>query len=92
MREFPGLAVFNRGLASSLALARVDQKRIAYSAEIMTNWRARVLGPMSLRAGLGYIGTMPGASKFMPFVFATETTPDEVRIVLSPLEAPTLLS
>lgn len=46
---------FNRGLISQLALARVDLKRSALSAEIMTNWMARALGSMMLRPGLQYL-------------------------------------
>lgn len=43
---------FNRGLVSKKALGRVDLKRTALSAEVQTNWMPKVLGPMSLRAGL----------------------------------------
>ncbi len=63
---------FNRGLISALALARSDIKRVALSAEVMTNWIPRTLGPMTLRPGLGYIGSTKGnlASKSIPFVFS----------------------
>lgn len=47
---------FNRGVISPLALARVDLKRAAFSAEQQENWMPRTLGPMMLRPGLGYIG------------------------------------
>ncbi|HQU17303.1 MAG TPA: hypothetical protein PLO69_14575 [Gammaproteobacteria bacterium] len=47
---------FNRGIISPLALARVDLKRAAFSAETQENWMPRTLGPMMLRAGLGYKG------------------------------------
>ena len=56
-RENTALVAFNRGRVSQLALARTDIKRIALSAETMTNWVPRVLGSMSLRAGLGYLGS-----------------------------------
>lgn len=46
---------FNRGLVSPLALARVDLKRMALSADISTNWMPRTLGPMMLRPGLGKV-------------------------------------
>jgi hypothetical protein len=46
---------FNRGLVSPLALARIDLKRLALSADISTNWMPRTLGPMMLRPGLGYV-------------------------------------
>ncbi|MCR4331767.1 MAG: hypothetical protein NUV34_03555, partial [Sulfuricaulis sp.] len=61
---------FNRGLISSLALARVDLKRSALSAEEQTNWMPRTLGPMMLRAGLQYIGASAGnaAARHVEFV------------------------
>ncbi len=73
MREIPSLLAFNRGLVSPLGLARIDQKRIGLSAETMTNWIPRVLGSMSLRPGLGYIGSTASnaAARVIPFVFAT---------------------
>src|SRR3990167_2103155 len=63
---------FNRGIISELALARADIKRVALSAEIMTNWIPRTLGSMTLRPGLGYIGSTKDnlASKSIPFVFS----------------------
>lgn len=51
---------FNRGVISPLALARVDLKRAAFSAEQQENWMPRTLGPMMLRAGLGYKGASKG--------------------------------
>lgn len=76
MREIPALYAFNRGLVSALGLARIDQKRIGLSAQIMTNWIARVLGSMSLRPGWGYLGSTQSNAKprFLPFVFATDDT------------------
>ena len=65
---------FNRGLISRLALARVDMKRLAFSAETMNNWMPRVLGSMMLRPGFGYLGSTHSNSKarFLPFVFSTD--------------------
>lgn len=66
---------FNRGLISRLGLARKDVERVALSAQTMTNWMPRVLGSMSLRPGLEYIG-LAGSNnnfiytKFIPFVFS----------------------
>src|SRR3990167_6822978 len=76
MREGPGLYAFNRGLVSPLGLARTDQKRVGLSAEIMMNWIPRVLGSMSLRPGLQYIGATASNAepKFVPFIFATDDT------------------
>ncbi len=68
---------FNRGRISKLALARVDlAKRVAVSAEIMTNFMARTLGSMMLRPGTEYIGTSRGNNKavHLPFVYKTSDT------------------
>lgn len=74
---------FNRGLISRLALARVDIKRTAFSAEQMTNWMPRVLGSMMLRPGLQYLGAhkSPAQGRLVPFVFALD---DTALIELSP--------
>lgn len=69
----------NRGLVSRLGLARMDIKRTAISAAVMTNFIPRVLGSMMLRPGLGRIGdTFSQAadtySKFIPFIFSTDDT------------------
>lgn len=65
---------FNRGLMSRLGVARVDLKRTALSAQVFVNWMVRVLGSMMLRPGLGYLLTMAGASKTIPFIFAANDT------------------
>jgi hypothetical protein len=65
---------FNRGIVSPYALARIDLKRMQYSAEIMTNWMPRVFGPMMLRPGLGYLGITTkdnGVAVPIPFIRAT---------------------
>lgn len=63
---------FNRGIISPLALARVDLKRSALSAEIQHNWMPRSLGSMMLRCGLGYIGASAGnaAARHIEFIRA----------------------
>ena len=65
---------FNRGLVSRLALARVDMKRLAFSAEIMNNWMPRVLGSMMLRPGMGFLGSTASNNKarFLEFIFSTD--------------------
>lgn len=70
------IAAFNRGIVSRLALARTDIKRVALSAETMTNWMPRVLGSMSLRPGLQHIGSTRNdlAARIVPFVFAFDQT------------------
>jgi hypothetical protein len=74
MRGHPTLLAFNRGLLAKQALARVDLKRTALSAETMTNWMPRTLGSMMLRPGLVHLGSTLGNSSavFLPFVFATD--------------------
>lgn len=73
-RENYSLASFNRGIVDRRGLARVDVKRIAIAAEIQKNYKGRVLGSMMLRPGLGYIGSVPGAERLLPFIFATHDT------------------
>lgn len=75
---------FNRGLVSVLGLARADIKRMAMSAESMTNWIPRVLGSMSLRPGLRYIGTTltNQQARLLPFIFSST---DKARIELTNL-------
>lgn len=67
---------FNRGIISPLALARVDMKRVALSAEEMENWMPRVLGSMMLRPGREYIGETKSSNqaRFIPFIFSTTDT------------------
>ena len=70
------LLSFNRGLVASSALSRVDIKRVALSAEVMTNWIPRSLGSMMLRPGFGLVGETYGSykPKHIPFVFSTDDT------------------
>lgn len=76
MGQLNSIFAFNRGLVSRLGLARIDIKRVALSAELMNNWMPRVLGSMSLRPGLKYLGTTlsNSAARFLPFVFSTSDT------------------
>ena len=73
MREGLGLFTFNRGIISRYGLGRVDVKRMAMSAQTQDNWIPRVLGGMSIREGLGYIGSLfnNAAAKFIPFILKT---------------------
>lgn len=73
-QENVALYAFNRGRISRLALARTDVKRTSFSADLMENWMPRVMGAMSLRSGLGYLGTIPSAPRYIPFVFAVDDT------------------
>lgn len=71
-RESAALYTFNRGLISPLALARVDLKRTALSAALMTNWMPRALGSMMLRPGTEYLGSSRSDAEafYIPFVFS----------------------
>jgi hypothetical protein len=73
-RENRSLLGFNRGLLSTLALARVDLPRTQLSASDMVNWVPRSLGAMMLRPGWGYIGNSldDALAKYLPFVFSTD--------------------
>lgn len=67
---------FNRGMVSQLALARVELDNIPFSAEVMTNWRPRILGSMMLRPGFGFLDSTKSNNKavHIPFVFSNSDT------------------
>jgi hypothetical protein len=73
-RQNNATLTLNRGLISRHALARIDLNRTAMAAAIMTNWRPRTLGPMSLRPGSRYLGTTRSNAlgKCFPFIFGTD--------------------
>lgn len=75
-REVQSLFALNRGVVSRLGLARMDIKRLSMAAEMQTNWMPRVLGSMSVRPGLKYIGGINNnaSAKFLKFIFATDDT------------------
>lgn len=82
---------FNRGEVSKLALARVELDRVAISAESMINWIPKTLGPMTIRPGLGYKGSVynDAAARIIPFLASTltgamlELTANKMRVWLS---------
>lgn len=83
LKVTPAQFLFNRGIVSKFALARVTEadqaaNRIRLSAEEQTNWMPRVLGSMMLRPGLKYTGATASNNKavFLPFVKATDDTAD----------------
>ena len=79
--ETSATLAFQRGILSTLALARIDLTRYRMAAETMTNWMARVLGSMTLRMGWVYTGNPASnnQSKTIPFIFgATDTARIEV--------------
>lgn len=72
-RQNAALLAFNRGLASPLAIARTDLEKSNLLAAQKENWMPRVLGPMSLRAGLEnkYSVSSDGSKALMvPFTYA----------------------
>jgi hypothetical protein len=78
------LALFNRGIVSKLGLARIDVSRISLSAAQQTNWMPRVLGSMSLRPGLEYLGELvddDNPAVVIPFVYDRD---DKSLLELSP--------
>ncbi|MDX1742938.1 MAG: hypothetical protein R3186_05010 [Ruegeria sp.] len=68
------LATFNRGIIDTLAMARIDVRRVSLSAETQTNWMPRTLGPMSLRPGFEYIGNIGGQGYMLPFAYTKDDT------------------
>lgn len=77
------LFLFNRGMVSPLALARVTEEdraadRVRLSAEEQNNFMPRTLGSMMLRPGLKYTGTTASNNKavYIPFVKATDDFAD----------------
>lgn len=75
-RGYNELIAFNRGQISPLALARVDVKRVALSAETQLNWMPRILGSMMLRPGTEQvIETLSDAKSInIPFIFNNNDT------------------
>lgn len=73
-REIQSLYSLNRGIISPLGLARLDVKRLALAAQEQTNWMPRVLGPMSVRAGLLYMGGVRNnaKTKLLRHIFSTD--------------------
>lgn len=90
-QENVALLAFNRGMISPQALARTDLKRTAFSAEVMTNWMARVFGSMMLRPGTGFLDSSraDATANYIPFIFSTsdtalvEITDSNVRVWVS---------
>jgi len=80
---------FNRGVVSDLAENRADVKRVGMSAEVQMNCMPRVMGPMSLRPGMEYIGELAkadGVVRMIPFIFSNsevaliEVTDEQMRV------------
>lgn len=72
------LLAFNRGVISSIGLARLDLERMAMSAETQRNWVPRVLGSMMFRPGFEFLDRAAfdqnTPSRNMPFTFGVDDT------------------
>lgn len=68
------LLAFNRGVVSTLALARTDVDRIRLSAERMNNWMPKTQGAMRLRPGWGHLGSSLNdtGAVWIPFIAQTD--------------------
>lgn len=66
----------NAGEVGKTALARVDLEKMRLAAEEMVNWVPTVLGPISIRPGLKYLGSTVSDAKcrLLPFIFNASTT------------------
>lgn len=70
------MLAYNRGEVSALALARVDLAKLQLAADCQLNWEPRVIGAMSLRRGLSYVGGVRSdlATRLLPFIFSRYDT------------------
>lgn len=83
------ILALNRGVITKQALMRTDlTAKVPWAAEVQNNFMPRMLGPMTLRPGLGYTGaTLSNAKSYsLPFIYANddcariEITDSNVRI------------
>lgn len=58
--ESASLYTFATGVVDRRGLSRVEVRRLSLAAQTQTNWVSRVLGRMSLRPGLKYVGGIAG--------------------------------
>lgn len=75
-RQEAVIAAFNRGRVSRFGVARSEVKRIALAAQTQTNYVPKVLGSMTLRPGLEYLGATKSnaAARMIPFIFGINDT------------------
>lgn len=66
----------NAGEVGQTALARVDLEKMRLAAESMVNFIPTVLGPISMRPGLKYLGSTYNnlPCRLLPFIFNASTT------------------
>lgn len=88
-RQDPILVAFQRGEISTQLLGRTDLEHLRLAAQIQENWQPRVLGPMTLRPGSEYLGTVNQGNvptSFFQFIAgardraAIELQPNQLRI------------
>jgi hypothetical protein len=72
MRVNAPLYSLNAGEVSKIALARVDVAKLRMAAACQVNWLPYVVGPMSLRPGLFFVGEVLGdaPARLVRFVFS----------------------
>lgn len=75
-KERPFLSTLNGGEVSPLSLGRIDLARMRFTADTMRNFMPLVIGPMRLRAGLGYQASVlnDAVARHIPCVFAANDT------------------
>ena len=75
-RQNQALFALNRGEISLLAMSRVDIEHLRLASQSQINYLPRVLGPMMLRPGTGFIGSVynNAPTKILPFVAAFSDT------------------
>lgn len=88
MKTNAPLYSLNAGEVSKIALARVDVAKLRMAAECQLNWLPYVVGPMSLRPGLEYIGEVlaDAPARLVRFAYSKtdtallELTPNQMRV------------
>src|ERR1700735_3352575 len=88
MKTNAPLYSLHAGEVSKIALARVDVAKLRMAAECQLNWLPYVVGPMSLRPSLQYIGEVLGdaAARLVRFAYSKtdtaliELTPNQMRV------------
>jgi hypothetical protein len=88
MRVNAPLYSLNAGEVSKIALARADVAKLRMAAACQVNWLPYVVGPMSLRPGLFYVGEVLGdaPARLVRFVFSKldtaliELTANQMRV------------
>jgi hypothetical protein len=91
MRVNAPLYSLNAGEVSKLALARVDVAKLRMAAACQVNWLPYVVGPMTLRPGLAYVGEVlsDAPARLVRFVFSKldtaliELTANQMRVWIS---------